>query len=792
MSSEPNLESLNEKLRELIAKHNAVSADLRKLNEEFHAYKLGAQSKKSSVAPVEKQEEAPLKKQIEISERQKILLEKSMEEITGSPKPAEQKLFSKSNLQKSNFEKFVGENLLSKIGIVVLVIGVGIGAKYSIDHQLISPLTRIILGYLVGASLLLLGMKLKNKYLNFSAVLVSGSMASMYFVTYAGHVFYNLYPQVVAFILMVIFTAFTVVAAIHYNRAVIAHIGLVGAYAVPFMLSDGSGKVLVFLSYIVLINIGILVIAFKKYWKSLYYSAFGFTWVIFMFWLVSAYQFDLHFSIALCYLFVFFFLFYAVFLAYKFLRKEAFAISDIVMLFLNSALFYGIGCGIISSHAHGNEFLGLFTLLNAVLHFLVAIPVYRSKITDQKLFHLIIGLVMTFITIAVPVQLDGNQVTMIWACEAAVMLWLAKKFNVSYYQVLSYIQLGLAVISLVNDWSLWDQLNKLSAFSADAVARGQRTFVTSIIFVLVSGIITYLHLKYKRNETSFKFPHLQQTMHFVIPAILLGALYFTFLYEITIYWDIKYYQRAVELYHAGEDYTEMIYNRDYRMFKAVSYFIYSTGFLAGLSLIHIRFIKNHISGSLLLGLISMLLLLLHVNGLIETWGLLESFKDPKFPQYFITSNWNIGSHYFIMACIGLSVFMIKLFLRQTWMSTLQVSLQRYTDYILLITACIMLSYELMLWTYLYDNPQGTKLGLTILWSAFALFTIVIGIWKKRADYRIGAMIFFGIILVKLFFYDLAHLTTIFKTIVFLSVGALLLIVSFLYNKYKHLMSDEQK
>ncbi|MCL2131631.1 MAG: DUF2339 domain-containing protein, partial [Lentimicrobiaceae bacterium] len=40
---------------------------------------------------------------------------------------------------KSNLEKFIGENLISKIGIVILVIGVAIGAKYAIENKWISP-----------------------------------------------------------------------------------------------------------------------------------------------------------------------------------------------------------------------------------------------------------------------------------------------------------------------------------------------------------------------------------------------------------------------------------------------------------------------------------------------------------------------------------------------------------------------------------------------------------------------------------------------------------------------------
>ncbi|MDO9039637.1 MAG: DUF2339 domain-containing protein, partial [Lutibacter sp.] len=105
-----------------------------------------------------------------------------------------------------NLEKFIGENLLNKIGIAITVIGVGIGAKYSIEHDLISPLTRVILGYLVGLALLGFGLKLKEKYENFSAVLVSGAMAIFYFMTFAAYSFYELFPQTIAVMFMVIVT----------------------------------------------------------------------------------------------------------------------------------------------------------------------------------------------------------------------------------------------------------------------------------------------------------------------------------------------------------------------------------------------------------------------------------------------------------------------------------------------------------------------------------------------------------------------------------------------------------
>ena len=137
---------------------------------------------------------------------------------------------SKPPKVKSDIEKFIGENLANKVGIIITVIGVAIGAKYAIDHDLISPLTRIILGYLVGLGLMGFAIKLKTKYENFSAVLLSGAIAILYFITFAAYSFYGLFPQLLAFLMMVCFTLFTVLSAIKYNKQIIAHLGLVGAY----------------------------------------------------------------------------------------------------------------------------------------------------------------------------------------------------------------------------------------------------------------------------------------------------------------------------------------------------------------------------------------------------------------------------------------------------------------------------------------------------------------------------------------------------------------------------------
>src|SRR5690606_18820544 len=161
-----------------------------------------------------------------------------------------------------------------------------------------------------------------------------------------------------------------------------------------------------------------LFISFRRYWKSLYYSSFGLSWLIYFAWYTSEYIHSTHFAIGLLFLCVFFTIFYLTFLAYKLLRKETFEMADVVLLLINSFLFYGIGYSIYGQES-GQHYPGLFTVANALLHGIVSVVVWKRKEADKNLFYLISGLSLVFFTLAIPVQLDGNWVTLLWAGEAA-------------------------------------------------------------------------------------------------------------------------------------------------------------------------------------------------------------------------------------------------------------------------------------------------------------------------------------------------------------------------------------
>ena len=71
-----------------------------------------------------------------------------------------------------------------------------------------------------------------------------------------------------------------------------------------------------------------------------------------------------------------------------------------------------------------------------------------------------------------------------------------------------------------------------------------------------------------------------------------------------------------------------------------------------------------------------------------------------------------------------------------------------------------------------------------------MFLIYFGLFRQMKHLRIAGFILFGVILVKLFFYDLSHLDTLSKTIVFVSLGVLLLVSSFFYQKIAKKQQEE--
>ncbi len=179
-----------------------------------------------------------------------------------------------------DLEKFIGENLMSKIGILVILIGVAIFGKYAIDNDLISPVARILLGSVFGLALIGSGFWLKKSVERLSAMLVSGGTAVLYLMTYFAYDFYGMMSTASAGGLMLAVSAFTIWCAVDYKSEVIAVYGQLCAYVVPLMVGNSGGSVLVFMGYVVIINLAITALDVIHKWNVSYVLSFLITWMV--------------------------------------------------------------------------------------------------------------------------------------------------------------------------------------------------------------------------------------------------------------------------------------------------------------------------------------------------------------------------------------------------------------------------------------------------------------------------------------------------------------------------------
>jgi len=99
----------------------------------------------------------------------------------------------------------------------------------------------------------------------------------------------------------------------------------------------------------------------------------------------------------------------------------------------------------------------------------------------------------------------------------------------------------------------------------------------------------------------------------------------------------------------------------------------------------------------------------------------------------------------------------------------------------LFVAIWYFSSELLNIFSLCGVENAYKLALSIFWGICSLALIYCGLFHRMKYMIIEGICLFGVTLLKVFFLDISHLNSLSKTIVFIALGVLLLISSFLYN-----------
>lgn len=668
---------------------------------------------------------------------------------------------AKPKIKKIDWESFIGENIINKVGIIVLLIGFGIFINYALETDFFTPLLRIVSGYLSSIVLLFLSYRLRNNYLKYSALLFGGAVALAYFTTFSAHGFYQLFNFEWSIIILILITIYIIVESIRYDSEWVAILGLVGGYGIPFILDFDLEAFQSRFWYITIINLGILTLALRKYWKKLIYLAFSFTWLIFMVWL---YQMPANKSL-LIEASVIYFIFFGAIIGFKLIQRETYRWGNVLFILLNSFLFFAYGYYILSEIGM-ESYQGTLAFLISISHFAFFYILYRRQQTDVKLTRFLAGLGLIFIAIAIVVQLDGNWVTILWGMEALVLMWVARKYQAYIYERLSRLLALLSFLSLLEDWLIYqmsinESANQLSflwnwQFFSSVIMAG--VFVTLLIFQ--SNIHYTADQLNQRREKANKF--------FRITLMVLGfiIIYGGLGLEIWNYFNQQI--SKMEIY----DRQKLLYTNLYH-YRSIAIAIYSLGILWIISYFNYK-VRIPKTAVLLLNLVGMGLILSLVVSPFEYLQInYLNDLDRGFGLFNILSRYIFYGFYFLIVFQNYKICKAD-----------DISFKlKYVNTILLnIYILILLTLEFNLLFDWFGWEQASEILTSVVWSLYATIIIILGIrWNDKVN-RWFSLVLFGVTLFKFILFDVTNMSVFGKILIFLIIGSLLLLTSFFYQK----------
>ncbi len=664
-----------------------------------------------------------------------------------------------------DLEKFIGENLVSKIGIAILVLAIGYFVKFAIDNNWIGEVGRVAIGIACGGILAGIAHYMRNSYKAFSSVLVGGGLAVFYFTIALAYHQFHLFEQSTAFVIMVVITGFAVVLSMLYDRQEVAIIALVGGFASPFMVSDGSGNYKTLFTYLILLNTGLLVLAYYKAWRLLNLLAFVFTVILFGGWLFSLPLAEslLTYRNAFAFSTVFYLLFFAINIANNIRENKAFLASDFSILLANTALYFTVGLYCLY-HMQAQDYKGLFSASMGVFNLGASYLLFRKRSIDTNILYLLIGLTLTFISLAGPLQLQGNHITLFWASEAALLYWLFQKSKIPVLEITSAVVWVAMLVSLLMDW-----VNVYGIANRSLPVILNRAFITSVYAAAASYILWVLK---KKDQPDLKvILYLLPANAFRIVALVL--LFLAGIFE--IHHQFHFHFPVVDLYWQYLELYTMVF---------VLAVVYAAK--AGK-----KPLPANIQVVLLEFATIVYLLLTGIVFEVQSYVLQSGTGSTHFAF----------SHWFTVLFVAVILYkMIGIFRSARSVESNKLTI---ATWVICIVIIIFLSVETHMLVrslfYAASRPLDyiqrlfTKTVLPILWGLCSFVCMWLGMKYKFRTLRIVSLVLFSITLLKLFIFDIRNIPVGGKIAAFFSLGVLLLVVSFMYQRLKKIIiEDEQK
>ena len=679
----------------------------------------------------------------EVEEETPETIEEPVEEEQEEPAMAmeEEEEIEEYATSETNFEKYIGENLFGKIGIFIFIIGIGFFVKYAIDQNWINETARTLMGYAVGAGMLVLAERLHKRYHTFSSLLAGGAFGIYYLITAIAFHYYGLFSHTMAFVILCVTTIFMSAVSVLYDRKELAVTALVGGFIAPFIISTDSSSIISLQIYITILNIGMFCLAMYKKWAILPMVSFAFTYIIL--WGTTALGSFSDSEAGTTYptLFAFATLFYVIFLLpVVFILRTQYGgntrLGLLGIITANSFMYLIYGDFLLQHFEASSDTTAYLAFFIAAVN--LAIHLYlRFRVEGQDtLRNLMLGLAVTFASMGIPILFSAANVLMVWAAESVLLLWLFTKEKNRIYELAS-----------------------------------------AVLLLLTLGALAY----YRTTDT---FIHDTG-----------DSLFFNGAFFVTTFVSIAYYVIAVIMQFNKELFSDTKRLIAYTPCNAIAYALgFSILFLAFRDNYHFH-LEQPISeyASLLTANIMLLggALILRKRFEISENKLAYEISLYLAGILFAMTVWNYTAPEglllrWLMALVTIA-YMAYCMRGQLLVASNQRNL--HTEYSIISTLMWLTLTRFLLITFNEVN-FSTAFSLSLGIAAFILMCI--GMRYHSKEIRIVSLAEFGIVIGKLILNDVWAMPSLGKIIVFISLGAILLILSFLYQKLKDALFNEKE
>jgi uncharacterized membrane protein len=317
---------------------------------------------------------------------------------------------------------FTGGNTLVRSGIVVLFFGVAFLLRYAAENSHVSIELRLSGVALAAVVFLVLGWRLRKRRAGYAFALQGGAVGILYLTVFAAMRIYSVLPPSLAFSLLVLIGALAAALAVLQDSQAFALLGVTGGFLAPVLAASGQGSHVVLFSYFLVLNAGIVAIAWFKSWRPLNLCGFLFTFAIATAWGVLKYK-TADFSTTEPFLIAFFFFYLAI--------SVLFALRQPLELrgYVDGTLVFGtpfVAFGLQSAMLHHDSMALAYSALGmSGVYLLLAFALRRLRDPKQAvLIESFLALGVIFLTLAIPLALGNRMNSAAWSLEGAGLIFI--------------------------------------------------------------------------------------------------------------------------------------------------------------------------------------------------------------------------------------------------------------------------------------------------------------------------------------------------------------------------------